>query len=295
MYGAIYDYALSDQDVEQLFRQRIVTFDSDGVKNVIETIGDELLPGESLLTGQGLFSVDKRYLATLKEDGKFIIWDTKEERVTFEAEMNPGAIAKFTKEGNFVIQNEKGNPVWHTATSNDKPKELLIGSNGKLLAIGSDGNPFWDSSTHTTVKIPTASPTKSPTKAPTPAPTGNPTGAPTPAPTGMPTKNPTKAPTPAPTGMPTKNPTKSPTPAPTGMPTKTPTGMPTGYPTGAPTPAPTGMPTPAPTNKPTFKPTAEPTAEGDKGVARPSQRNCPMSTTEVEGDNNDIEGCGLGC
>merc|ERR1719300_598334 len=158
MYGAIYDFALADQDVEQLFTQTIVEFDLDGVKNVVEAIGDELLPGQSLLKGQGLFSVDKRYIAALKEDGMFIIFDTEEKDIEFGAEMEKGSYGKYGTDGNFVIYNDAGNAVWHTGVTDAKPHNLLMATNGKLLAFGDDSGVYWRSNRHETVALSAASP-----------------------------------------------------------------------------------------------------------------------------------------
>jgi len=110
----------------------------------IEAIGDELLPGESLLVGQGLFSVDKRYLAALLPDGMFVIYDTVEGDMQFEAEMAPGNKVTFGADGNLVALDAAGEYVWHSAATHSNAERLVMASSGSLLAFG-DGAVFWDS------------------------------------------------------------------------------------------------------------------------------------------------------
>jgi len=151
MFGAVYDYALSAQDADQLYQQAIVRFDT----NIIEAVGDELLPGQSLLKGQGLLSVDRRYIAAMKTDGMFVIYDLNDEAVVFEAEMTAGSTATFEDDGNFVIYDDAGKIVWHSGATDDNAANLIMGINGNLLAIG--GNEvFWNSKKHETVALPAA-------------------------------------------------------------------------------------------------------------------------------------------
>jgi len=148
MFGAIYDYALSEQDVDQLFRAAVVDIDG----STVEAVGDELVPGQSLLKGQGLLSVDHRYIAALKTNGKFVIYDTQNADTVFEAEMSSGEEATFGDDGNFVIYDANGGKVWHSGSSHGNPKNLVMGTNGRLLAFGADGV-FWNSNKHQTVAV----------------------------------------------------------------------------------------------------------------------------------------------
>jgi len=152
MFGAIYDYALSDQDVKELFRGSIVEFEMDGADWIVEAVGDELLPGQSLLKGQALLSVDRRYLAALRGDGVFVIYDTQENEVVFDAETAKGDMATFGEDGNIVISGANGAAVWHSGSSDDNPQNLVLASNGRLLAFGADGV-FWNSNQHQHVPL----------------------------------------------------------------------------------------------------------------------------------------------
>jgi len=116
------------------------------------------LPGQSLLKGQGLLSVDHRYIAALKMDGMFIVYDTVEGDIEFGAEMEAGSLGKFGDDGNFIIYDSDGNAVWHTGVTDGKPHNLLMASNGKLLAFGDDSGVYWRSNRHETVALSAASP-----------------------------------------------------------------------------------------------------------------------------------------
>merc|ERR1719474_1202706 len=154
MFGAIYDYALTDQDADQLFRAAVVEFEMDGTQWSVEAVGDELIPGQSLLKGQGLLSVDHRYVAALRNDGMFVIYDLEKDEVVFEAEMTAGEEATFGDDGNFVIYDTFGDEVWHSGTNNANPHNLVMGTQGKLIAYDDDGA-FWSSHEHETVAVPT--------------------------------------------------------------------------------------------------------------------------------------------
>ena len=144
-YGAFYDYALTDEDVDQLFRSKVVSFKLGDDVMTIEVFGDELLPGQSLLPGQGLLSVDHRYLAALTMNGKFLVYDTVDEKTIFEAEMDDSpSEAVFEEDGRFVIYDFEGEEMWDSGDTHDAPSMLVMGINGELAAYGDDGM-YWSS------------------------------------------------------------------------------------------------------------------------------------------------------
>jgi len=145
--GAVYDYALSAEDVAELFREKVVEIDLDGLVT-IEAIGSELKPGESMLAGQGLLSVDHRYLATLAWTGQFLIYDTVDEDTLFETGMSSGANLRFQTDGNTVIRNGFGRSVWHAGENDDAPSMLVMGTNGVLEAFNEDNEVYWNSDDH---------------------------------------------------------------------------------------------------------------------------------------------------
>lgn len=148
MFGALYDYALTAQDAEQLYRSSVV--EVDGMR--LEPVGDELFPGQSVLRGQGLLSVNQRYIAALTKDGMFAIYDLENNNGIFEAEMKSGERATFGDDGNFVIYDANGGKVWHSGSSHKNPQNLVMGDNGRLMAFGADGV-FWNSNQHQTVAV----------------------------------------------------------------------------------------------------------------------------------------------
>lgn len=86
----------------------------------------------------------------------FIIFDTEEKDIEFGAEMEKGSYGKYGTDGNFVIYNDAGNAVWHTGVTDAKPHNLLMATNGKLLAFGDDSGVYWRSNRHETVALPGA-------------------------------------------------------------------------------------------------------------------------------------------
>jgi len=131
-----------------LYREAVV--EVDGCR--LEAVGDELLPGQSLLRGQGLLSVDRRYIAALRNNGMFVIYDIENDAVEFEAEMTAGEKATFGGNGNFKIRDANGKKVWESGSSHGNPQNLVMGDNGRLLAFGDDGV-FWRSNRHQTKAV----------------------------------------------------------------------------------------------------------------------------------------------
>jgi len=145
--GAVYDYALAAEDVDELYREKVVEFDDDGLVT-IEAIGSELKPGQSLLAGQGLLSVDQRYLAALMWSGQFVIYDTVNEEMVFETGQSSGTKMTFQTDGNLLIQNGFARSVWHAGEVDDAPSMLLMGTNGVLAAYNEAGDIYWNSADH---------------------------------------------------------------------------------------------------------------------------------------------------
>merc|ERR1719474_581805 len=264
MFGAVYDYALSDEDVEQLYNAKVVELDvGDGDSFSVEAVDDELLPGESLLAGQGLMSVDSRYLAVMQPDGNFVMYDLENDQVILQSNTDDGTKATFGDDGNFIVYNDEGRVRWHSGLTSDDPARLVMGVNGELIMYDSADNTVWTSEEHDPVPVPspqpTPMPTESPTEDPTPGPTRQPTSSPSADPTVSPTTDPTTSPSEDPTASPTAEPTTEPSTDPTSNPTTDPTEEPTTDPTTSPTTDPTAEPTADPTTSPTTDPTTEPT------------------------------------
>ena len=89
----------------------------------------------------------------------------------------------------------------------------------------------------------------------------------------------------APTMSPSVDPTASPSENPSAEPTRSPSAEPSESPSADPSKAPTPSPSGVPTSEPSAQPTSSPVNTVD----------CPMSTTAIDSDMNDISGCGLGC
>jgi len=169
MFGAIYDYALTEEDVAQLFQSKVVELDvGDGVSFTVEVVDDELLPGESLLVGQALMSVDNRYLAVMQPDGNFAVYDLDNDQLVMQSNTNDGTKATFGDDGNFIVHNGEGRVRWHLGVESDDPARLVMGVNGELTMYDSADGTIWNSAEHNPVPVPSPQPTPMPlTRRPT--------------------------------------------------------------------------------------------------------------------------------
>merc|ERR1719242_621801 len=154
MFGAVYDYALSGEDVQHLFNSKVVEISSDSSTWSIEAVTDELLPGQSLLRGQGIISVDNNYLAVLRPDGNLCVYDLLSNSITMESGTSTGTKATFGFDGNFVVYDDDDRVVWHTGPRSLTPARLVMSINGDLTAYDTT-DAVWTSGEHDAVPVPT--------------------------------------------------------------------------------------------------------------------------------------------
>jgi len=139
--GAVYDYALSAEDVDAVFRSRVIELDFNGALLTIASMGDTMHPGDELLAGQGLVSANKQYVATFRS-GKFYIYDMNNEEIVFESTNDrEGTSCTYNVDGSMSIQGFR--TLWHSRTTNDDAYKLVMGSDGMLRGYDSAGNVYY--------------------------------------------------------------------------------------------------------------------------------------------------------
>jgi hypothetical protein len=104
-------------------------------------LGDTLLAGEKMVTGDALVSKNKKYQAELTEEGDFRIYDMT--RVGTPVTWTTGSVgnavgfATLQTDGNLVIYNVANEPVFNTANPTvNKGVSMVMQNDGKLVVYG---------------------------------------------------------------------------------------------------------------------------------------------------------------
>mmetsp|Transcript_23924 Transcript_23924/g.20913 ORF Transcript_23924/g.20913 Transcript_23924/m.20913 type:complete len:505 (-) Transcript_23924:87-1601(-) len=190
-YGAYYDRALTQAEVQSSYTEKIGTIPS----GQAEIVGNQLQPDIKLTSGQGLRSSNSEYIAVMQSDGNFVIYQDGVNTPIFHTNT---ALAPETEnyavlqssDGNLVVYNIDGSIKYSAGISSngDPVKFLRMRDDGNLVAYkqtscgvipyyGTNGIPSGESSTCSPTAQPTAN-TPSPTDV-TSVPSASPTMAPT--------------------------------------------------------------------------------------------------------------------
>jgi hypothetical protein len=135
------------------FEDRIVH----AMKNAVEgidstTFSGRLMPGQRLRAGQNLWSRNKRALLLFQTNGNLSWWAASPD-ANGDAVQNPppwnmwqawitgkgGTDLLMQTDGNLVVLNRAGQPVWYTGTPGHPGGFLIIGDDGELALADSQG------------------------------------------------------------------------------------------------------------------------------------------------------------
>merc|ERR550525_445301 len=143
--GAVYDYALTQEDVVQIFHSRVVEIDFNGEMLTVEAVGDSMTPGSELLMGQGLLSADHSWLATFRPDGWFMIYDMMNEEMVFESTNGrAAATCLYNEDGSLALYGTGDRTLYHSRTTDDNPMMLVMGINGLLQGFTEDNSVYYE-------------------------------------------------------------------------------------------------------------------------------------------------------
>lgn len=117
--------------------------------NSFQIVSNVLANGESIKQGQGLRSPNGQYATVLQKDGNLCLYkiDPKAKygnqfikcTMTVGSEDKKGAVLKMQEDGNLVLYNSKGGPVWSTDTYrgdvNKKGWRVIMDDVGNLVLV----------------------------------------------------------------------------------------------------------------------------------------------------------------
>jgi hypothetical protein len=107
-----------------------------------------LNPGQSLNPGQTLASPNGRYVLKYQTDANLVLYDNGAPVWAINCWpgcMNIGAagVATMQTDGNFVVYNSGGSPVWHTYTNGNPGAHLAVQDDSNLIVYSSAGSALW--------------------------------------------------------------------------------------------------------------------------------------------------------
>ena len=101
-----------------------------------------LQPGDSLAHGQSIASPNGTYRLTMQSDGNVVEYDGSS--VVWASGTNPtGATALMQGDGNFVIKNSTGDPLWASDTSGNPGAYVVLGNAGEFGVRSASGVTLW--------------------------------------------------------------------------------------------------------------------------------------------------------
>lgn len=104
-----------------------------------------------LLTGEALYSKNGNYSLVYESDGTLVIYDLTKGRepiwaVPDKRERSKGGRLYMQPDGNLVIYDIHGYPLWSSCTSGHPEASLTMEDSGKLVIYNREGRPIWQSS-----------------------------------------------------------------------------------------------------------------------------------------------------
>lgn len=104
-----------------------------------------------LLTGEALFSKSGNYSLVYESDGRLVIYDLAEGRkpiwtVPDKRERSKGGRLYMQPDGNLVIYDIHGYPLWSSQTEGHPEATLILEDRGSLVIYDKGGRPIWQSS-----------------------------------------------------------------------------------------------------------------------------------------------------
>ena len=111
-----------------------------------------LLPGASLAPGGSRKSVDGRFTLEYQYDGNLVLYQDPGwgSRIALWWSGTAGTSAGHTvmqTDGNLVVYNASGAPVWHSYTWNHPGAWLVVQNDGNVVVYSASGVPLWATNT----------------------------------------------------------------------------------------------------------------------------------------------------
>ena len=119
---------------------------------------DSMTGGESLARGESLYSPNGNYKLILQDDGNLVLYKVmyRKKRIRPNALWNSGTVGRavkqavMQKDGNFVLYDYEGRPLWNSKTSHVKNIDgtLEVQNDGNLVIYRPNRTPIWDTKTN---------------------------------------------------------------------------------------------------------------------------------------------------
>ncbi len=110
---------------------------------------DTTMPDSYLLPGQSLYTANRTYRLVLQTDGNLVLYDQNGKPLwnTGTEGIPPGFLA-LQGDGNLVLYSQYGTPLWDTYTIGYSNDNLVIQQDGNLVLYSQYGTPLWDTQTN---------------------------------------------------------------------------------------------------------------------------------------------------
>lgn len=102
--------------------------------------------GEELRPGQGVFSCDERFYLVYQGDGNLVLYNwgaSPRYPMWWTGTIGSPLVAAMQVDGNVVIYDATGRPVWYTNTGGHWGAYLVLQKNGNLVLHAPDGTVLW--------------------------------------------------------------------------------------------------------------------------------------------------------
>jgi hypothetical protein len=106
-----------------------------------------LTPGQQITAGQYLMSPSAHSVATLQNDGNFVLYSDGIARWFSGTQGSRASRLVMQTDGNLVLYTATGVPVWYSGTGGNPNASAILQSDGNLVVYSSGGAPLWFSNT----------------------------------------------------------------------------------------------------------------------------------------------------
>ena len=111
------------------------------------TGADTLSPGENLVPGDSIRSADGRYELAYQGDGNLVLYRISDGAALWNTGTFSAGQVEMQNDGNLVIYNSVGTPLWASNTSGFAGARLVVQTDGNLVIYDYYGYPRWSSGT----------------------------------------------------------------------------------------------------------------------------------------------------
>lgn len=104
-------------------------------------------PGYQFRKGLKLYSSNRSYNLSFQTDGNLVLANKNGDPIWSSATDNKGGRAEFQKDGNLVVYDSYNKAIWSTNSSNRGVRKLKIQDDGNLVFYNENDSPIWSSGT----------------------------------------------------------------------------------------------------------------------------------------------------